>query len=196
MSEERKEELSQEEKTEQGKSSETKDTAEDIQEENSENSYEFIRETIKAKPLDKKKLAKQLGKLAGSGAVFGLAAALVFGALAPAFLEEARARKSAQEVQFQNSTEETEEEQEDTQEEEQEDLVYVAVNAHWYPAELTLPDLPEEYCWKIAVNTGDPKQQTFKEHKMPTAEKVLTLGERSVIVFVGCAACGSVQTIN
>ena len=82
------------------------------------------------------------------------------------------------------------------EEEEQEDLVYVAVNAHWYPAELTLPDLPEEYCWKIAVNTGDPKQQTFKEHKMPTAGKVLTLGERSVIVFVGCAACGSGQTIN
>ena len=84
-------------------------------------SYEFMKETIKAKPLDKKKIARQAGKLVGSGAVFGLAAALVFGALAPAFLEEARARKSAQEVQFQNSTEETEEEQEDTQEEEQED---------------------------------------------------------------------------
>lgn len=84
-------------------------------------SYEFMKETIKAKPLDKKKIARQAGKLVGSGAVFGLAAALVFGALAPAFLEEARARKSAQEVQFQNSTEETEKEQEDTQEEEQED---------------------------------------------------------------------------
>ena len=51
--------------------------------EESGDSYEFMKETIKAKPLDKKKLAKQIGKLAGSGAVFGLAAALVFGALAP-----------------------------------------------------------------------------------------------------------------
>lgn len=66
-----------------------------------------------------------------------------------------------------------------------EDLVYVAVNAHWNAAEMTLPDLPEGYCWKIAVNTGDPKQQTFAEKEMPLAEKNLLLGERSVIVFVG-----------
>src|SRR5699024_11449047 len=48
------------------------------------------------------------------------------------------------------------------EEENREDLVYVAANAYWYPANLTLPDLPEDYCWKIAVNTGDPKQQIFK----------------------------------
>lgn len=71
------------------------------------------------------------------------------------------------------------------EEEQREDLVYVAVNAHWNAANLTLPDLPEDYCWKIAVNTGDPKQQTFPEGQMPTAEKTLLLGERSVIVFVG-----------
>ena len=66
-----------------------------------------------------------------------------------------------------------------------EDLVYIAVNAHWYAADLTLPDLPEGYVWKIAVNTGDPKQQTFTEGQMPVAEKTIVLGERSVIVFVG-----------
>lgn len=66
-----------------------------------------------------------------------------------------------------------------------EDLVYVAVNAHWNTAEMTLPDLPEGYCWKIAVNTGDPKQQTFAEKEMPVAQKNLLLGDRSVIVFVG-----------
>ena len=55
----------------------------------------------------------------------------------------------------------------------------------WYPANLTLPDLPEQYCWKIAVNTGDPDQQTFKEAKMPVAGNTVILGERSVIVFVG-----------
>ena len=68
---------------------------------------------------------------------------------------------------------------------EQEDLVYVAVNAHWQPAHMTLPDLPEEYVWKIAVNTGDPVCQIFEKGQMPTAGKQLLLGERSVIVFVG-----------
>lgn len=66
-----------------------------------------------------------------------------------------------------------------------EDLIYVAVNAHWNAAEMTLPDLPEGYCWKIAVNTGDPKQQTFAEKEMPYAQKHLLLGERSVIIFTG-----------
>ena len=66
-----------------------------------------------------------------------------------------------------------------------EDLVYVAVNSHWQAAEMTLPDLPEGYAWKIAVNTGDPLQQTFEEGEMPAAGKQLLLGERSVIVFVG-----------
>lgn len=69
--------------------------------------------------------------------------------------------------------------------EEKEDLVYVAVNSHWHPAEMTLPDLPEKYQWKIAVNTGDPVHQTFEKEKMPTAQKHLLLGERSVIIFTG-----------
>ena len=71
------------------------------------------------------------------------------------------------------------------EENEREDLVYVAVNAHWDAAEMCLPDLPDGYCWRIAVNTGDPKQQTFAEKEMPVAEKNLLLGERSVIVFTG-----------
>ena len=87
---------------------------EEAEPEESGDSYEFMKETIKAKPLDKKKLARQIGKLAGSGAVFGLAAALVFGALAPGLLQRAIERKNDQEVQFQNGTEETEEEQEET----------------------------------------------------------------------------------
>ena len=66
-----------------------------------------------------------------------------------------------------------------------EDLIYVAVNAHWNAAEMSLPDLPEGYCWKIAVNTGDPKQQTFAEKEMPYTQKHLLLGERSVIIFTG-----------
>lgn len=92
---------------------------EETEPEESGDSYEFMKETIKAKPLDKKKLARQIGKLAGSGAVFGLAAALVFGALAPGLLQRAIERKNDQEVQFQNGTEETEEEQEETQEDQE-----------------------------------------------------------------------------
>lgn len=67
---------------------------------------------------------------------------------------------------------------------EKEDLVYIAVNAYWCSTNLILPDLPEEYIWKIAVNTGDPKQQTFHNDEMPTAGETLLLGERSVIICV------------
>ena len=92
---------------------------ENAEPEESGDSYEFMKETIKAKPLDKKKLARQIGKLAGSGAVFGLAAALVFGALAPGLLQRAEERQSDREVQFQNGTQETEEEQEEVQEDQE-----------------------------------------------------------------------------
>ncbi len=66
-----------------------------------------------------------------------------------------------------------------------EDLVYIAVNAHWEAAHLTLPALPEGYQWHIAVNTGDARQQTFPEGSMPLAGEHLLLGERSVIVLTG-----------
>ena len=66
-----------------------------------------------------------------------------------------------------------------------EDLVYIAVNAHWEAAHLTLPALPERYQWHIAVNTGDARQQTFPEGSMPLAGEHLLLGERSVIVLTG-----------
>ena len=89
---------------------------EEAEPEESGDSYEFMKETIKAKPLDKKKLARQIGKLAGSGAVFGLAAALVFGALAPGLVQRAIERENDQKVQFQNGAEDGEEEQEEAQE--------------------------------------------------------------------------------
>ena len=46
-------------------------------------SYEFIKETIKKKPLDRKKMWKAAGVLAGAGAIFGLTAALVFAVVEP-----------------------------------------------------------------------------------------------------------------
>lgn len=66
-----------------------------------------------------------------------------------------------------------------------EDLVFLAVNTHWCSAVLTLPQLPDGYTWKIAVNTGDKKQQTFTDSEIPAAGSSVLLGERSVIVFVG-----------
>lgn len=66
-----------------------------------------------------------------------------------------------------------------------EDLVFLAVNTHLCSAALTLPQLPDGYTWKIAVNTGDKKQQTFTDSEIPAAGSSVLLGERSVIVFVG-----------
>ena len=63
---------------------EKKNEGQTNQEKKEENSYEFLKETIKAKPWNRKKLAKQVGKLLASGAVFGLAAAVVFSVAAPA----------------------------------------------------------------------------------------------------------------
>lgn len=68
-----------------------------------------------------------------------------------------------------------------------EDLVYLAVNSGWFPVTLTLPELPEHYTWKVAVNTGDPKCQFFHKNSMPTVESKIFLGERSVIIFVATA---------
>lgn len=67
----------------------------------------------------------------------------------------------------------------------QEDLVFLAVNAHWIAKQLVLPSLPNGYVWKIAVNTGDLLHQTFSGNDMPTAGQTVLLGERSVIVFTG-----------
>ena len=68
-----------------------------------------------------------------------------------------------------------------------EDLVYLAVNSGWFPVTLTLPELPEHYKWKVAVNTGDPKCQFFHKNSIPTVESKIFLGERSVIIFVATA---------
>ena len=68
-----------------------------------------------------------------------------------------------------------------------EDLVYLAVNSGWFLVTLTLPELPEHYKWKVAVNTGDPKCQFFHKNSMPTVESKIFLGERSVIIFVATA---------
>ena len=70
------------------------------------------------------------------------------------------------------------------QEQTEQDTVYLAINTYWEPASLLLPDLPFEWCWQIAVNTGDPSGPAFSEDTMPEASHTVLLGERSVILFV------------
>ena len=65
-----------------------------MDEEKKQDDYEFLRETIKAKPIDKKKLAKQIGRLAGAGAVFGLSAALVFSLVAPNLVKKMQEKEN------------------------------------------------------------------------------------------------------
>ena len=70
------------------------------------------------------------------------------------------------------------------QEQTEQDTVYLAINTYWEPSSLLLPDLPFEWCWQIAVNTGDPSGPAFSEDTMPEASHTVLLGERSVILFV------------
>ena len=48
-----------------------------------EDAYEFIKETIKQRPPERRQLLKVGGILVGAGAVFGLTAALVFSLVQP-----------------------------------------------------------------------------------------------------------------
>lgn len=93
-------------------SEERKDEQKENQEQQ-EGSYEFLKETIKAKPIDKKKMAKQLGRLAGSGAVFGLAAAVVFSFIAPGISSKIKEHNDRDRVQFASEDAKTQEGQEE-----------------------------------------------------------------------------------
>lgn len=64
------------------------------------------------------------------------------------------------------------------------DIVYLAVNPYWESVEITLPDIPEGYLWRMAVNTGIPGRQSFyQDAEMPAITGPVLLGARSVIVM-------------
>lgn len=92
---------------------------EECREEKQDN-YEFLKETIKAKPIDKKKILKQIGRLAGAGAVFGLSAALVFSLVAPNILKKMQEKENASKVKFSQGKEQEEDSQEEEQKTEKE----------------------------------------------------------------------------
>lgn len=79
-------------------------------------SYEFIKETIKKKPLDRKKMWKAAGILAGAGAIFGLTAALVFAVVEPQISQAVENKKRTEqkvEIPTDEETEKKEEQQTD-----------------------------------------------------------------------------------
>lgn len=83
------------------KKNEEKTNQENINQENQEeNSYEFLKETIKAKPVDTKKLAQYVGKLLLSGAVLGLTAAVVFSLAAPPMTSKMIEKRNEEMVRF------------------------------------------------------------------------------------------------
>lgn len=99
-----------------------------------ENSYEFLKETIKAKPVDKKKLAKQVGHLAGAGVIFGLTAALVFSMTASGVMKKMHEKYEDAEVQFPAGADENSSEDGTSGEEEDQE------NAEGQDADLTDAD--------------------------------------------------------
>lgn len=63
----------------------------------------------------------------------------------------------------------------------EDDMVFLAINAHWEPHEQELPDLPEEYRWQLVMHTAC--DQPFAPDT-PFDGKWVTLGARSVAIFV------------
>ena len=74
-----------------------------------ENSYEFLKETIKEKPVDKKKLVKHILRILLSGALFGLAATAVFALAAPEITENIEKKQEQSQIQFPSDTKNSEE---------------------------------------------------------------------------------------
>lgn len=63
-------------------------------------------------------------------------------------------------------------------------FLYVAYNFHWEPRELALPNLPEEACWSIVLDTGCP--QGFLEEPVPLEkQKTVTVQPRTILVLLG-----------
>jgi isoamylase len=67
------------------------------------------------------------------------------------------------------------------------DIVYIAINAHWEKQYVRLPDLPADLEWRIAVNTAMPAGQDFIESvdEMPQVGEGIELAPRSAAILLG-----------
>lgn len=71
-------------------------------------------------------------------------------------------------------------------EEHKEDIVYICMNVYWEPLSIRLPFLPQNFSWRLAVNTGsDEGNLFFEETEMPEIGNEFLMKERSVAVFTG-----------
>lgn len=80
-----------------------------MEQKKNENSYEFLKETIKEKPIDKKKAVKHILRILISGALFGLAAAAVFSLAAPEITKNIEKKQEQSQIQFPSDTKNSEE---------------------------------------------------------------------------------------
>lgn len=64
-----------------------------------------------------------------------------------------------------------------------EDIVYLAVNTFWNPIEFVLPELPKEYKWHVAVDTGREEQYFENGKEIPFYGRYV-LHSRSTAVFI------------
>jgi len=67
------------------------------------------------------------------------------------------------------------------------DIVYIAINAHWESVTVQVPRLPGRLRWYQAVDTGLPPGEDIVEDpaQMKTIGSMLTLMPRSVVVLTG-----------
>ena len=64
------------------------------------------------------------------------------------------------------------------------DIVYVAINAHWEDREIHLPEPPEGLLWELLVDTGADDKVYFRNRPLPLNATTWHLRYRSVCIFV------------
>jgi len=85
-----------------------------------------------------------------------------------------------------------------TKEEQKDEVIYVAVNAHWEEQAISLPVLPEDMMWHVMVDTSRPdgEEISLEDKKMPEVEEVVSIHPRSVTLFKALCHEGTRNTIT
>ncbi len=80
-----------------------------MEQKKNENSYEFLKETIKEKPIDTKKMVKRILRILLSGGLFGLSAAAAFSLAMPEITKNIEKKQEQSQIQFTSDTKNSEE---------------------------------------------------------------------------------------
>ena len=70
----------------------------------------------------------------------------------------------------------------------EDDILYLAVNAHWEPRRVRLPDLPQGRCWRLLADTFREPSTAEEWGEEPQAGGMVELGPRSVLVLIGSSS--------